>query len=243
MWKHKHTFLLCEAAVHFSSPRQFWVVSDLIQSITTLFKCNGREHPPIHPLGLKALWRTEEQKCWTASQPRLSRHNSAVSRLSWHVPPLITPIFLRGGNGRGAGRQRFAWRTTGTTARSPRLRLPLHSSTRRTPTASATCLARRASGQTTPPTAAWRWSCPTRPARATTTVRGAVTILRCSISLSWLMSSIGGFEVSSHFLWLLYKVFFFFVFLVFPSRVSISTQRPWAAEAEATGLQSGSQWN
>lgn len=38
------------------------------------------------------------------------------------------------------------------------------------PTASATCSAKKASGPTTPPTAAWRWFCPTRRVKATITV-------------------------------------------------------------------------
>lgn len=45
--------------------------------------------------------------------------------------------------------------------------LPCCSLTKHMPTASATCLAKKASEQTTPPTVAWRWFYQTHPAKAT----------------------------------------------------------------------------
>lgn len=45
--------------------------------------------------------------------------------------------------------------------------LSLWSLTKHMPTASATCLAKKASEQTTPPTVAWRWFYQTHPAKAT----------------------------------------------------------------------------
>lgn len=50
------------------------------------------------------------------------------------------------------------------------LSLSLLSLTKRMPTASGTCLGRKASEQTTRPTAAWRWFYLIHPAKATTTV-------------------------------------------------------------------------
>lgn len=53
---------------------------------------------------------------------------------------------------------------------SPLPSLPLCSLTKHMPTASATCLAKKASEQTTPPTVAWRWFYQMHPAKATITV-------------------------------------------------------------------------
>ncbi len=50
---------------------------------------------------------------------------------------------------------------------SPLLSLSPWSLTKHMPTASATCLAKKASEQTTPPTVAWRWFYQTHPAKAT----------------------------------------------------------------------------
>lgn len=170
----------------FSAARQDWEVSDLIQSVTTLFKSDGQEHPLI-PRAIYVWIESPLEDRGAKVMRRLGCHITIQPSPASHGFPLMTPILLRGSVA-GEVQAVSCLRDVRLGGQAPphphlvplaprsRTSLPLCSSTRRTPTASDTCSARRASGRTTRPTAAWRWSCPTRPAKATTTVSGTATV-------------------------------------------------------------------
>lgn len=155
---------------------------------------------------------------------------------------------------------------------SPLASLPLRSLTKRMPTASATCLAKKASGQTTPPTVAWRWFYQTHPAKETITVswwllQEAITRVMSHsaaiIRLSGLSTDTteGGdcawsfkcryftplpiSETSNIPRQLFVYVFIYFNTLnfIFNFRLSFPSQWPRTAEAEASVLQSSCQWD
>lgn len=104
-WKHC-TLLFSVRQQHFSSPRQVWVVSDLIQSITTSFKRNGQEHPLILP----SIY------AWIQSPLEDGGAQKMLKSLNCHVTIQPSPAshgtFPPNDSDISSGRRRVAWRTT-----------------------------------------------------------------------------------------------------------------------------------